>query len=77
VSQTMSCQTASRRSGAEEPVSSTTATMDLQSIHPTPRQSLTQIHTLRQPHLGASADVNNWLAGVAVKMCRYMRHFTD
>src|SRR5882724_7276773 len=43
VSQTMSCQTASRRSGADERVSSTIATMDLQEPV---GQSLAQIrHT--------------------------------
>src|SRR5258708_18456849 len=47
VSQTMSCQTASRRSGTEELVSSTTATMDLRKAISIVGQSPAQIQCLQ------------------------------
>src|SRR5258707_13855279 len=47
VSQTMSCQTASRRSGTEELVSSTTATVRLQENREILGQSLAQIQCLQ------------------------------
>src|SRR5260221_7749637 len=63
VSQTMSCQTASRRSGIVELVSSTTATMDLQEFQESAAANVKEILTITK---------RVW-ALILWNCCRYLR----